>query len=198
MNHELSGLAAADRRAGRAADAIALHERVLEVRLRQNGPDHQLNLLTKSELAASYEAAGRTAEALVLLEQIRAVRGQGSAPTRRHGTGVPAPGRRLRKAGPVRPPGIPAPRAPSAPCAKGRSQVAGRGDEWGGNLAAACCARKSTLTLSSCSGKVWRSRRPRSRTPGRRSGRGLCSAPVCGASISTLKRNSCFWQRTGT
>ena len=64
-----NNLAAAYQAAGRAAEAIALHERTLADRERVLGPDHPDTLTSRNNLAAVYQAAGRTAEAIPLHER---------------------------------------------------------------------------------------------------------------------------------
>ena len=49
--------------AGRAAEAITLHEQTLAARERVLGPDHPHTLTSRNNLAAAYLAAGRTDEA---------------------------------------------------------------------------------------------------------------------------------------
>jgi hypothetical protein len=60
--------------AGSYADAVTLHEPVLEVRLQMIGADLPHILPTRCDLAPSYGAAGRTDNAGRLLEQVRIVR----------------------------------------------------------------------------------------------------------------------------
>jgi serine/threonine protein kinase/tetratricopeptide (TPR) repeat protein len=62
-------LAVACERAGRIAEAIALHEQALEQREAKLGPDHVDTLTSRNNLAVAYERAGRTAEAIALHEQ---------------------------------------------------------------------------------------------------------------------------------
>jgi hypothetical protein len=60
--------------AGRAAEAIGLHERTLAGRERVLGPDHPGTLTSRNNLAAAYQDAGRAAEAIPLHERTLADR----------------------------------------------------------------------------------------------------------------------------
>ena len=62
-------LAIAYRAAGRAAEAIELHERTLGDMERVLGPDHPDTLGSRGNLAIAYRAAGRAAEAIPLYER---------------------------------------------------------------------------------------------------------------------------------
>jgi hypothetical protein len=55
--------------AGRAAEAIGLHERTLADRERVLGPDHPDTLQSRNNLATAYQDAGRAAEAIPLHER---------------------------------------------------------------------------------------------------------------------------------
>jgi len=64
-----NNLAHAYREAGRAAEAVQLHEQTLAARERLLGPDHPDTLASRDNLAAAYREAGRVAEAVQLHEQ---------------------------------------------------------------------------------------------------------------------------------
>ena len=72
-----NNLALAYQEAGRAAEAIALHEQTLADRERVLGPDHPDTLTSRNNLADAYRAAGRAAEAIALHEQTLADRSSG-------------------------------------------------------------------------------------------------------------------------
>ena len=55
------------RRAG-CDEAIATHERTLELREAKLGPDHPDTLLSRNNLAAAYSSAGRVKDAIAMLE----------------------------------------------------------------------------------------------------------------------------------
>jgi tetratricopeptide (TPR) repeat protein/tRNA A-37 threonylcarbamoyl transferase component Bud32 len=55
--------------AGRTAEAIALHEVNLKLRMAKLGPDHPLTITSRGNLASAYRNAGRTAEAIALHEE---------------------------------------------------------------------------------------------------------------------------------
>ena len=59
---------------GNYSEAIELNELVLEVRLRNIGPEHKHTVLTKNNLAAAYSDAGQTEKAVQLLEDVWEVR----------------------------------------------------------------------------------------------------------------------------
>ncbi|MBW3069869.1 tetratricopeptide repeat protein [Actinomyces sp. 594] len=63
-------LADAYRASGRAIEAVALYEQVVQVRLQLLGPDHPDTLASRSELAYVYLATGRTTKAVDLYEQV--------------------------------------------------------------------------------------------------------------------------------
>jgi transposase-like protein len=69
-------LGASYRMAGRADEAIALHEQTLAAGGRVLGADHPDTLASRNNLALAYRAAGRTDEAIALHEQTLAARGR--------------------------------------------------------------------------------------------------------------------------
>ena len=75
-----NNLAAAYQAAGRAAEAIPLHERTLADCERVLGPDHPDTLTSRNNLAVAYQAAGRAAEAIPLHERTLADRRAGAGP----------------------------------------------------------------------------------------------------------------------
>ena len=64
-----NNLALAYQEAGRAADAIPLHEQTLADRSGCWGPDHPSTLASRNNLALAYQEAGRAADAIPLHEQ---------------------------------------------------------------------------------------------------------------------------------
>ncbi|MBB4929271.1 tetratricopeptide (TPR) repeat protein [Lipingzhangella halophila] len=62
-------LGRAQRNSGNTAEAIAIHEAVLDHRLRELDHEHNDVLTSRSDLALTYRAAGRTDEAVTLLEE---------------------------------------------------------------------------------------------------------------------------------
>lgn len=58
--------------AGRAAEALPLHQQTLTVRERVLGADHSDTLGSRNNLAVAYAASGRAAEAIPLYEQVLA------------------------------------------------------------------------------------------------------------------------------
>jgi tetratricopeptide (TPR) repeat protein len=64
-----NNLASVYQDAGRAAEAIALHERTLAARERVLGPDHPSTLNSRNNLASAYQDTGRAAEAIALHER---------------------------------------------------------------------------------------------------------------------------------
>ena len=69
-----SCLANAYQDAGRAAEAIGLHQQALAAQERVLGPDHSNTLTSRSNLATAYRDAGRAAEAIPLHERTLADR----------------------------------------------------------------------------------------------------------------------------
>jgi tetratricopeptide (TPR) repeat protein len=61
-----NNLALAYQAAGRATEAIVLHERTVADMERVLGPDHPNTLTSRGNLALAYQAAGRAAEAIEL------------------------------------------------------------------------------------------------------------------------------------
>ena len=60
--------------AGRAAEAIPLHEATLNIRERMLGPEHPDTLVSRNDLANAYRDAGRAAEAIPLHEATLKIR----------------------------------------------------------------------------------------------------------------------------
>jgi tetratricopeptide (TPR) repeat protein len=63
-----NNLANAYQDAGRAAEAILLHQQTLAAFERVLGPDHPDTVASRNNLADAYRAAGRAAEAISLFE----------------------------------------------------------------------------------------------------------------------------------